>query len=209
MYLTVCAGSMRRSHSSARPQGSSAGGFRAAGLDDLIDIPNSDVDHTLNAGAFSPKLSGPGYRARPSFEGILDRSPTPYYGSQRVREPDGRTPRGRTPRESRDRGRRSGDGPPTRVPSRKSIEEAFGVQMFEPGQSVARTFVRPESPSDLLEYPVIFNPRVTMMVSITQPLYIGGGCIDGRLNVHIRGTRLDNIRLGRVSIDIAGVEGTI
>jgi hypothetical protein len=67
--------------------------------------------------------------------------------------------------------------------------------------------VRPEAPTHLLEYPVIFNPRVTMMVSITQPLYIGGGSVDGRLNIHIRGTRLDDIRLGRVSIDIAGIEG--
>lgn len=119
-----------------------------------------------------------------------DKGTSPSYVSARERRPDGGEP-------SRAGGTRT----------RKSIEEALGIEINEPGQAIAKTFVRPEPPLDLLEYPVIFNPRVSMMVSITQPLYIGGGCVDGRLNIHIRGTNLDDIRLGRVSIDIAGVEG--
>lgn len=180
---------------------SQSGRFRATGIDDLIEIP--DFGATFNPGSFSP--GRPGGKARKSTEEILDRSPTPHYGSQRSMRDRGAT----APRESQDR-RRGGadDKTPDGTRSRKSIGEALGVEVHEANKAVAKTFIRPEPPSDLLEYPVIFNPRVTMMVSVTQPLYIGGGCIDGRLNIHIRGTRLDDIRLGRVSIDIAGVEGT-
>ena len=87
--------------------------------------------------------------------------------------------------------------------------DTFGIDIHGASQAVAKTFVRPEQPLDLLDYPVIFSPRVSMHLSITQPLYVGGGCVAGRLNVHIRGTKLDDIRLGRVSIDIAGVEGMV
>lgn len=38
--------------------------------------------------------------------------------------------------------------------------------------------------------------------------YIGGGAVDGKLNIHIRGTKRDDIRLGRIAMDIVGIEGT-
>lgn len=31
--------------------------------------------------------------------------------------------------------------------------------------------------------------------------------MDGKLNIHIRGTKRDDIRLGRIAIDVVGVEG--
>jgi len=135
-------------------------------------------------------------------DNILDRSPTPPYEVMQIPRPqEHRSARMPMPQAEQ----RPGAGN-TLVRSKKSVEEALGVDIPDAKQPIAKTFVRPEPPADLLEYPVIFDPRVSMMVSITQPLYIGGGSVDGRLNVHIRGTRLDDIRLGRVSIDIAGVE---
>jgi hypothetical protein len=88
-----------------------------------------------------------------------------------------------------------------------SIEEALGVEVHKADQPFAKAFVSPEQPTDL-EYPVICNPKVNMMTAISHPLYIGGGCVNGRLNLHTRGTWLDDTRLGRVSIGIAGVEGS-
>jgi hypothetical protein len=171
------------------------------------------VNAALNRGTFSndkraapPKATPALFETRaPSarfgaFESILDRSPTPPGNAQAQQGTTGRAS-GLQRRQSE---RRPGD-----TPTKQSIEEALGVEVKDPGQAIAKTFVRPEPPNDLLEYPVIFNPRVSMMVSITQPLYIGGGCVDGRLNLHIRGTRLDDIRLGRVSVDIVGVEGRL
>jgi hypothetical protein len=154
---------------------------------------------TFNPGAFS---SGDERKAIANGVNILDRSPTPPYELRQTQRVSADRDTGRRRRGDDDEAP-AGDG--TR--SKKSIEEALGVEVNDPSQAVAKTFVRPEAPTHLLEYPVIFNPRVTMMVSITQPLYIGGGSVDGRLNIHIRGTRLDDIRLGRVSIDIAGIEG--
>ncbi|KAI5804421.1 hypothetical protein EDC01DRAFT_419079 [Geopyxis carbonaria] len=87
-----------------------------------------------------------------------------------------------------------------------AIEDELDVTLNDANQAIAKTFIRPEPPAELLDYPVAFHPRVTLHMTITQPLYIGGSSVDGRLNIHIRGTRLDDIRLGRVSVDIAGVE---
>lgn len=184
--------------------------FDATGVRKAPRRPNSEVRRKASGsrGGDRAKSTSGRNKASPDVENILDRSPTPPldpFSIQRSQQDQGFTPSHVSARERRpDGGERSRTGG-TRT--RKSIEEALGVEVTEPGQAIAKTFVRPEPPLDLLEYPVIFNPRVSMMVSITQPLYIGGGCVDGRLNIHIRGTKLDDIRLGRVSIDIAGVEG--
>jgi hypothetical protein len=142
---------------------------------------------------------------------ILDRSPTPPYemlqNTHRARAQGNVTTREQTTGGGGD----TTENEPVKLNaalSKKSIEEALGVEVHEANQPFAKTFVRPEPPADLLEYPVIFNPRVNMMVAVSHPLYIGGGCVNGRLNLHIRGTWLDDIRLGRVSIDVAGVEGS-
>ncbi|CCX05057.1 Similar to Uncharacterized protein C557.05; acc. no. Q9USS1 [Pyronema omphalodes CBS 100304] len=176
--------------------------FRPAGIDDLINIPN--LRSTFNPGGFTSSEDDRMFRGpQQAAEHLLDRSPTPPYEQNTVR----RSSLGhRTPARGSSH-HRGGEGLTRKsTRSKRSIEEALGVEVNDPSQAIAKTFVRPEPPNDLLEYPVIFNPRVTMMVSITQPLYIGGGSVDGRLNIHIRGTRLDDIRLGRVSVDIAGIE---
>lgn len=99
------------------------------------------------------------------------------------------------------------DGAASKREIETELEKMLGISVKDPNTAVAKTFVRPEMPTDLLDYPVIHNPRVTLHLAITQPLYSGGGCVVGRLDIHVRGTRLDDIRLGRVSIDICGVEG--
>ncbi|KAI5779456.1 hypothetical protein DFH27DRAFT_618724 [Peziza echinospora] len=88
--------------------------------------------------------------------------------------------------------------------SMQDITDAFGVEGA--ARPISKTFIRPSPPQELLDYPAISNPRVTMNIFIMSPLYVGGGAVDGRLNIHIRGTKRDDIRLGRIAIDIVGIE---
>jgi len=39
--------------------------------------------------------------------------------------------------------------------------------------------------------------------------YIGGGIVEGKLNVHIQGSPTDFIQVGRMAIDIVGIEGML
>lgn len=88
--------------------------------------------------------------------------------------------------------------------SMRDIAGTFGVEGS--ARPISKTFVRPSPPQELLDYPVIMNQRVSMNIFIMAPLYIGGGAVDGKLNIHIRGTKRDDIRLGRIAIDVVGIE---
>lgn len=164
-------------------------------MGELIDV--SSLESTFNPEAFSKDRAQADTQLTAAVENILDEPPNPFDSTHRV------------PNKSSHGGRwkgQSGWGSGSRKPGKSSIEKELGITI-EVNQPIAKTFVRPELPLDLLDWPTIFHPRVSMSLSVTQPLYIGGGCVAGRFNIHIRGTRLDDIRLGRVSIDIAGVEG--
>lgn len=169
-------------------------------LDYMIEVPN--LDDTFNRGTFPlDDIKEASERLTVTPEGVLDRSPTP------LRQSLGRTSRfgaGRSSHESRRNGH--GNTALGRAPPRQPDGETVPMEGINP-HPIAKTFVRPIPPLELLDYPVIFSPRVTMNLATMSPLYVGGGCVDGRLNIHIRGTRLDDIRLGRVGIDIVGVEG--
>lgn len=168
-------------------------------LNYMIDVPN--LDDTFNRGNFPlGNIKEASERLKTTPEHIMDRSPTPLHQPARYTNQFG------TGRSSRENRRNYGNTALNRVPPRHSDGEIAPAEDTNP-PPIAKTFVRPMAPLELLDYPVIFSPRVTMNVATMSPLYVGGGCVDGRLNIHIRGTRLDDIRLGRVGIDIVGVEG--
>lgn len=165
----------------------------------MIYAPN--LDDTFNRGAVPlDDIKEASERQTITPENILDRSQTPLRKSAR------HTNRVGTGRVSHENHRGCGNTAPTRPLSGQFDGESAPAEETNP-PPIAKTFVRPIPPLELLDYPVIFNPRVTMNMATSSPLYVGGGCVDGRLNIHIRGTRLDDIRLGRVGIDIIGVEG--
>lgn len=168
-------------------------------LNYMIDIPN--LDDTFNRGNFP--LGGIGEapkRLTRTPEHIMDRSSTPLRQSTRHMNKLGA---GRSSRETH----RSGRDRDNTAPGHAALRHSGAPMEDAHPPPIAKTFVRPMAPMELLDYPIILSPRITMNVATMSPLYVGGGCIDGRLNIHIRGTRLDDIRLGRVGIDIVGVEG--
>lgn len=159
-------------------------------LNYMIDVPN--LDDTFNRGNFP--LTGireASEQLTRTPEHIMDRSPTPLRQSTRHMNKPG------VGRSSRD----------NTAPGHAALRHSDAPIEDGHPPPIAKTFVRPMAPLELLDYPVILSPRITMNVATMSPLYVGGGCVDGRLNIHIRGTRLDDIRLGRVGIDIVGVEG--
>ncbi|KAI5847731.1 hypothetical protein DFP73DRAFT_351514 [Morchella snyderi] len=169
-----------------------------ADLNSMIYVPN--LDNTFNRGAVPlDDIKEASERQTITPENILDRSQIPLRQSAR------HTNRVGTGRISHENHRGFGNTAPTRPLSGQFDGESASAEETNP-PPIAKTFVRPIPPLELLDYPVIFNPRVTMNMATSSPLYVGGGCVDGRLNIHIRGTRLDDIRLGRIGIDIVGVE---
>lgn len=166
-------------------------------LNYMIDVPN--LDDTFNRGNFP--LSGireASERLMKTPEHIMDRSPTPRRQPTRHMNKPGV---GRSSRETHRSGRDN------TAPGHAALRHSDAPIEDGHPPPIAKTFVRPMVPLELLDYPVILSPRITMNIATMSPLYVGGGCVDGRLNIHIRGTRLDDIRLGRVGIDIVGVEG--
>lgn len=170
-------------------------------LDHMIDVPG--LDDTFNRGAFpleDIKETSERVSTRTATpQNILDRSPTPFHPSTQTTNQSGAGRSGRG---------RSSYGDTARSRARQRPPNRDLGTPVDPGR-MAKTFVRPMPPHELLDYPIIFSPRITMHIAVMSPLYVGGGCVDGRLNIHIHGTRLDDIRLGRVGIDIIGIEGII
>lgn len=166
-------------------------------LNYMIDIPN--LDDTFNRGNFPLDGIGEAPKQLTRAPGhIMDRSSAPLRQSTRHMNTLG------AGRSSRETHRSDRDNT---APGHAALRHSGAPMEDAHPPPIAKTFVRPMAPLELLDYPVILSPRITMNVATMSPLYVGGGCVDGRLNIHIRGTRLDDIRLGRVGIDIVGVEG--
>ncbi|MCJ1399537.1 hypothetical protein MMC11_002739, partial [Xylographa trunciseda] len=77
----------------------------------------------------------------------------------------------------------------------------------------SRTYVRPVKPLDILDVPQLSHPRVVLEAQIAAPLFVGGGTIEGQVNLVIDGGRSSGryknrpaISIGRLSIDVLGVE---
>ena len=77
----------------------------------------------------------------------------------------------------------------------------------------SRTYVRLVKPLDILDVPQLSHPRVVLAIRIAAPLFVGGGTIEGQVNLMIDGGRSSGrhknrsaISIGRLSIDVLGVE---
>ncbi|RPA99671.1 hypothetical protein L873DRAFT_1628970, partial [Choiromyces venosus 120613-1] len=180
----------------------SFGHAMSTGFDYLIGVPN--LDDTFNRRAFpleDIKETSERVSSRSETpQNILDHSPTPNLNFRPSTQVVARTGAGRSSRG------RSSRGDTTRNRA-KQRQPNHGLGTSEEPGRLAKTFVRPMPPHELLEHPVTFNSRITMHIAVMSPLYVGGARVDGRLNIHIHGTRLDDIRMGRVGIDLVGIEG--
>lgn len=88
------------------------------------------------------------------------------------------------------------------LPSMSHISE-----IVQAGAGLPRTFARPVMPTELVDFPTIQDKRVSFRVFIGMPLYTGGSSVVGRLEVRVQGSKEDDIKVGRMSVDIVGVEG--
>jgi hypothetical protein len=75
-----------------------------------------------------------------------------------------------------------------------------------------RTLIRTQDPNtDVLEFPSHRHPRVSVALQLGANLFVGGGTIEGRVRVVVnehadRGGRSRMLAIGRMSIDLLGVE---
>ena len=77
----------------------------------------------------------------------------------------------------------------------------------------SRTFVRSVKPMDILDFPELSHPRVSLEVQTPAPLFVGGGTIEGQVRIMIDGNRDTHVSepgkavsIGRISVDVLGVE---
>ncbi|KAK6523281.1 hypothetical protein TWF694_006169 [Orbilia ellipsospora] len=90
---------------------------------------------------------------------------------------------------------------PSEQGSRTSLHAELHPRLFHP-----KTFVRPSVPDDLLLNPLISSQGLKADVFITSPFHIGGGSVAGKLNISVRGPDDVDIQLGRVAVDLVGIE---
>ncbi|KAI9775908.1 MAG: hypothetical protein M1839_000697 [Geoglossum umbratile] len=97
-------------------------------------------------------------------------------------------------------------------PVRSITNRAAPVSSNSVHRVPSRTFVRPVEPYSLLEFPELRHPRVKLGIRVSSPLFMGGGTVEGRLEVTI-GRSSDKkkqygkaILLGRIGVDVIGVE---
>lgn len=93
----------------------------------------------------------------------------------------------------------------------KDLAARFDPVSFESTRRIpSRTFIRSQHPEDILDAPSHRHPRISVDLHTSASLFVGGGSIEGhvRLNVddaeRVRHKRA--IALGRVSVDLLGVE---
>ena len=77
----------------------------------------------------------------------------------------------------------------------------------------SRTFVRSIRPTDILDVPRLNHPKVSLEIRTSAPLFVGGGTVEGELEIGIHTDKIGAERslrtpmsIGRVSIDVLGVE---
>ena len=77
----------------------------------------------------------------------------------------------------------------------------------------SRTFVRSVKPTDILDFPELSHPRVSLEVQTPAPLFVGGGTVEGQVRIIIDGNRSKAgyeqgkaVSIGRISVDVLGVE---
>lgn len=77
----------------------------------------------------------------------------------------------------------------------------------------SRTFVRPMRPMDMLDVPEVSHARVCVDTRVIAPLFMGGGTVEGQINLKIDGGSVTSRRksrpivsIGRIAVDVLGVE---
>ena len=95
----------------------------------------------------------------------------------------------------------------------RSIANRFNPVSSDMRRIPSRTFVRSVKPTGLLEVPELTHPRVSLEVRVLAPLFVGGGTVEGEVNVVIDGgTKKDRLKarseisIARICVDIMGVE---
>ena len=77
--------------------------------------------------------------------------------------------------------------------------------------SSSRTFIRTSAPLDVIENGSLRHPRLDMTVRLPSPLFVGGGTIEGQINLKVDAhatnkSKLKPMHICSLSIDIIGVE---
>ena len=77
--------------------------------------------------------------------------------------------------------------------------------------SPSRTFIRTAPPLDILETGATQHPRVDMRLRLPSPLFVGGGTVEGQIQLLIDGgsgrkNKLKPISISTLSIDVLGLE---
>ena len=79
----------------------------------------------------------------------------------------------------------------------------------------SRTFVRSVRPVDIVEFPKLKHPRVALDLRVSSPLFMGGGTVEGSLQIALDGGAPGGryksraaMSIGRVLVDVLGVESS-
>lgn len=78
-------------------------------------------------------------------------------------------------------------------------------------QSPSKTFVRPSPPLVLLQNGSIQSKRVDLSIDLKAPVFVGGGTIEGKVNIdidpnHHDRTKKKELFVSKLSIDVLGLE---
>ena len=103
---------------------------------------------------------------------------------------------------------------PSRGRSQSPVREALQLDAVSPEKlrrSPSKTFIRPAPPLEFLENGPFRHSRIDMSVQLPAPLFVGGGTIEGNINIAVDGGPLQKskakpIFISKLTIDVIGVE---
>ncbi|EUC33713.1 hypothetical protein COCCADRAFT_36468 [Bipolaris zeicola 26-R-13] len=76
----------------------------------------------------------------------------------------------------------------------------------------SKTFIRQSLPKELLEHPVHRHPRIELGLDLSAGVFVGGGCIEGTVQIDIddaeRVRHRRTLDIAQISIDLLGIEET-
>lgn len=96
-------------------------------------------------------------------------------------------------------------------PLKKSVAEDT-ISSDTIRSSPSRTFVRPSPPMLLLQNGSISSKRINLSIDLNAPIFVGGGTIEGKINVVVDRNQLDHTKkrkdllISKLSVDVVGCE---
>lgn len=76
----------------------------------------------------------------------------------------------------------------------------------------SKTFIRQSLPKELLEHPAHRHPRIELGLDLSAGVFVGGGCIEGTVQIDIddaeRVRHRRTLDIAQISIDLLGIEET-